>query len=815
MIVRELITRLGFTMDQRGADQYDRRLRKLREDAEKSAKKTADQEARRLALMARTETAVARLRGTQFKALQETERRENQLEQQRQRGRERAERHQRTMERTRRNDQRAQQRHVQAMSAANARAHDAQMRRTAALRQQQQSADNRQLRAVQVRAHAEQRLANQVSNHHSRQAAATARMAAFQQRQAHMRRAELLREQNILLRNRQIRRQISQGGRGAGSGAGGFLGAGVGLGAGGFGVANVAHRVDEMSTYSTRLNSVLPAEQAASRDAELRRISLLAGVTPSTIGGVAYKTMRAANSLGVEGMNANRAMDVTEAVGLGAALSGSSSEATNAALIQLFQGLESNRLGGEELRSVMEQTPEIARALMKGANYDNLGDFRAASKAGEITGKVMIEALEKVLPELRARAGEIPITFSRTFSQLGTMFNYFLLDMQKGADVTGKFNKAVLSFAGSVERKTREIIANMGGWEVATEKLVAVLAGVAIPVILRLAMTVAAYMGPLALLAAPLTLVFSSLLEFARKYPVEWAEGVSKIKAALSNLIDSVLYAMGMRLKPFDKSGAKEIGRVELQNKGNGVVGFNGQEYQQGSAELFNAIKAAHPELAAQMSDTGGRMRVMQGGKLGAEVQQMPDGKVSASAWPEVLAAAATSIQQTADWFYENKTVFTDIRDNLRTLVELIQRLPGMGVADRASSAGGAIAGGLKVAGGDMSGLKDIGKGFWDLGLPGFLFGNTKEVSDSMSRDEENRQAYANRLLNGPGYGNGGQQTTVKIDRIDVHVKEAATKEAFISAVDSAGKQAIESAMGKSNSRPFVYPMENTSRPTE
>ena len=89
MIVRELITRLGFTMDQRGADQYDRRLRKLREDAEKSAKKVADQEALRLSRMARAEASVARLRGAQFKTIQDTERREAMLEQQRQRGRER------------------------------------------------------------------------------------------------------------------------------------------------------------------------------------------------------------------------------------------------------------------------------------------------------------------------------------------------------------------------------------------------------------------------------------------------------------------------------------------------------------------------------------------------------------------------------------------------------------------------------------------------------------------------------------------------------------------------------------------------------
>jgi tape measure domain-containing protein len=628
-----------------------------------------------------------------------------------------------------------------------------------------------------------------------------------------MRRAELLREQNILLRNRQIRQQMNAGRSSANTG--GMIAGGIGAGVSGYGLMSLGARVDEMSTYSTRLNSVFDPNRSASRDAELQRISLLAGVTPATIGGVAYKTMRAAESLGVEGMNAGRAMNVTEAVGLGAALSGSSAEATSAALIQLFQGLESNRLGGEELRSVMEQTPEIARALMKGAGYSDLGEFREASRAGKITGKVMIDALEATLPELRARANQIPITFSRTFSQLGTMLNYFLLDAQKAADITGKFNRAMLALAGTMEAGMREIVANMGGWEIATEKLVAMIAGVAIPVIIRLAMTIFTYMGPLALLAAPLTMVFASLLEFARKYPDEWAAGVAKIKGALGNLVDSILYAMGMRLKPFERSGAQTLASIPLKNKGNGVVEFDGQEFRQDSAELFQAIQRKHPELAAGMEGTGGRMRVMANGKLASEVQQLPNGKQTGSAWVDIIDGLATNIEDTAKWFEDMKPVFHDIRDNIRELVGLIRRIPGLGPVQRAGDLGTGVTGVMKLLGGDIKGgASDVGESVWNLGLGGFLFGGTEEISKSMQRDQQNRQSYANRL-NSP-YGAGfGNKTDVKIDKIEVNVKEAATKESFIKAVDAAGREAIQSALGKSTSGPFVYPIENTSRATE
>ncbi|NEM18953.1 hypothetical protein G3V96_29985, partial [Escherichia coli] len=134
---------------------------------------------------------------------------------------------------------------------------------------------------------------------------------------------------------------------------------------------------------------------------------------------------------------------------------------------------------------------------------------------------------------------------------LSNKLNFFLLDVQNAANVTGKFNDAVIKFADAVEKKVRQLVANMGGWEVATEKLVAIIAGTAIPVIIRLGMTILSYLGPVALLAGPLILVFSSMMEFARKYPEQWATAMTKISAAFEYMFDSILYAFGARLRPF------------------------------------------------------------------------------------------------------------------------------------------------------------------------------------------------------------------------------------------------------------------------
>ena len=63
------------------------------------------------------------------------------------------------------------------------------------------------------------------------------------------------------------------------------------------------------------------------------------------------------------GFDSERLKGVLETVNQTVAISGSSAQAATAGLIQFSQGLASNRLGGEELRSVMEQIPPLGYAI--------------------------------------------------------------------------------------------------------------------------------------------------------------------------------------------------------------------------------------------------------------------------------------------------------------------------------------------------------------------------------------------------------------------------------------------------------------------
>lgn len=123
---------------------------------------------------------------------------------------------------------------------------------------------------------------------------------------------------------------------------------------------------------------------------------------------------RAGNEMGV---SQQRLLKVTEAVGNAVAISGGSAESARAALVQLGQGLASGVLRGEELNSIMEQTPRLARAIADGLNVP-IGKLRELGAAGELTAEQVLNALEASAGTLANEVQGSTVTVGQAFTQL-------------------------------------------------------------------------------------------------------------------------------------------------------------------------------------------------------------------------------------------------------------------------------------------------------------------------------------------------------------------------------------------------------------
>lgn len=101
-------------------------------------------------------------------------------------------------------------------------------------------------------------------------------------------------------------------------------------------------------------------------------------------------------------------------------ISGASGQSAAAAMVQLTQGLSSGTLRGEELNSVLEQTPMIAKTI---AEYMGVttGQMREMASEGAITADVVKNAMLSAAAETDAAYEQMPLTWSQVWTMGSNM----------------------------------------------------------------------------------------------------------------------------------------------------------------------------------------------------------------------------------------------------------------------------------------------------------------------------------------------------------------------------------------------------------
>ena len=98
------------------------------------------------------------------------------------------------------------------------------------------------------------------------------------------------------------------------------------------------------------------------------------------------------------------------------AISGTSTMEGKAAMLQLTQAMASGVLRGEELNSILEQTPMIAQTI---ANYlgVNVGQMREMASEGAITADIVKNAMFAAAEETNAKFEEMPMTWGQVWTK--------------------------------------------------------------------------------------------------------------------------------------------------------------------------------------------------------------------------------------------------------------------------------------------------------------------------------------------------------------------------------------------------------------
>jgi len=175
----------------------------------------------------------------------------------------------------------------------------------------------------------------------------------------------------------------------------------------GLGVQQIAQTADAWANLNARLSLVTSGSAAAAVAYE--RVLTIAQATRMGIGEVGQIYEKFARQSDDLKLSSERIAGLTTTVAQAMAVSGASTESAQAALLQFGQALSSGVLRGEELNSILEQSPRLAQALADGLGVP-IGRLRELGEAGQLTSEKLVTALEGQATRISAEFARMPVT---------------------------------------------------------------------------------------------------------------------------------------------------------------------------------------------------------------------------------------------------------------------------------------------------------------------------------------------------------------------------------------------------------------------
>jgi tape measure domain-containing protein len=218
---------------------------------------------------------------------------------------------------------------------------------------------------------------------------------------------------------------------------------------GGFGIVRaLSAQADALTNLENRLK--LTTETSRELQSVQTELFDIARRSRASLDGVAQTYTRTALSAKALGRSQAEVLDFTETVTKAAVLSGASTQEINASLIQLGQGIASNRLGGDELRSILEQLPLVADIIAKSIGVTR-GELRELGSEGKLTGDVILKAFKEAKTEIDALFAQTAPTIGQAFAVARTNFLEFLDAFDDATGASAKVATAIITISENIE----------------------------------------------------------------------------------------------------------------------------------------------------------------------------------------------------------------------------------------------------------------------------------------------------------------------------------------------------------------------------
>ncbi|MDN8338484.1 tape measure protein, partial [Acinetobacter baumannii] len=131
--------------------------------------------------------------------------------------------------------------------------------------------------------------------------------------------------------------------------------------------------------------------------------------------------------------------------------------------VQFGQALASGTLRGEELNSVMEQTPALAKAIAQGMGI-TVGELRSVAAEGKITSQEIVKALRNVEKDVDALFAKTDITIGQSLTLLNNEITKFVGESGKGSGAAQVLAGNIQTLAGNLDVLTSAMMVGGAYW---------------------------------------------------------------------------------------------------------------------------------------------------------------------------------------------------------------------------------------------------------------------------------------------------------------------------------------------------------------
>lgn len=217
---------------------------------------------------------------------------------------------------------------------------------------------------------------------------------------------------------------------------------------GGLGAALTSNVISRyLDTFTNLSNQIrVVADGTADLRAQISTVGDVADRARSSLSATATLYSRLAKAQ--PGEDPAKLLRRVETINKGLQLGGATAQEAASAAIQFSQAIQSNRLGGEELRAVLE-TP-LGGALAKGMGI-TIAKFRELSLEGKLTADVLMKALDNVANEIDTKFARSVISIDQALTIADTAIAEYAGKLDQTYGITKALSGGIIDLANSLD----------------------------------------------------------------------------------------------------------------------------------------------------------------------------------------------------------------------------------------------------------------------------------------------------------------------------------------------------------------------------